>query len=166
VYFCRKFMQSYTSKLPKMAKLVFSVTFGRLLLLHDGHNNYIIFGNQSRLPSCSGSHGRLGLNIGRNLSRTETCRAWSPLKRVDHVPWKRMDHLPRSAWINSREARGLPPWSVRIASLGSAWMTSPEACGTPSSSAWITSLGSRGSTPSERWITSLGAHWHQDATRL
>jgi hypothetical protein len=151
-------MQSYTSKLPKMAKLVFSVTFGRLLLLHDGHNNYIIFGNQSRLPSCSGSHGRLGLNIGRNLSRTETCRAWSPLKRVDHVPWKRIDHLPRSAWINSREARGLPPWSVRMAS--------PEACGTPSPSAWITSLGSRGSTPSERWITSLGAHWHQDATRL
>jgi hypothetical protein len=28
VYFCRKFMQNYTSKLPKMAKLVFSVTFG------------------------------------------------------------------------------------------------------------------------------------------
>jgi hypothetical protein len=102
------------------------------------------------LPSCSGSHGRLGLNIGRNISRTKTCRAWSPLKRVDHVPWKRMDHLPRSAWINSREARGLPLWSVRMASLGSAWMTSPEARGTPSSSAWITSLGSRGSTPSDR----------------
>ena len=27
-------------------------------------------------------------------SRTETCRGWSPLKRVDHVPWKSVDHLP------------------------------------------------------------------------
>ena len=29
-------MQNYTYKLPKMAKLVFSVTYGRPLLLHDG----------------------------------------------------------------------------------------------------------------------------------
>ena len=71
-------MQNYTYKLPKMAKLVFSVTYGRPLLLHDGQ----------------------------------------PLKRVDHVPWRRVDRLPRSAWINSREARGLPPWSVLMASLG------------------------------------------------
>ena len=31
VYFCRKFMQNYTCKPPKMPNLIFCVTFGRLL---------------------------------------------------------------------------------------------------------------------------------------
>ena len=54
VYFCRKFMQNYTCKPPKMPNLIFCVTFGRLLLTSVRKLRKDPC-NQSRLPSRSGS---------------------------------------------------------------------------------------------------------------
>jgi hypothetical protein len=68
-----------------------------------------------------GIRTRLGSNVESELDlliKNRHVSCWSPLKRVDHVPWKRMDHLPRSAWITPVKRVDDHPWSAWMISLG------------------------------------------------